>query len=228
MRLKKSIENAIYDRDYFHGIGSCYPKSGYETGKHEYQKRPVRFVLRKKEKGIKWLDVGCAYGILVNFALANGIDAYGVDTSEYAIQEGKKLFPKISDRLFVCDCDDVLKLFSRGYFDVVSMIEIMEHLPNPKKSLTIVSQILKKGGFMIIKTPTPANPKKERDVTHISVKPVNYWASILKQLGYKVKVPYFPDEPKYLHGWIAECWRLVLAQAHKMQYKDVWILAIKV
>ena len=228
MTLKKSIKNTTYDRDYFHGIGSCYPKSGYETGKYEYQKRPVRFILRKKGPGVKWLDVGCAYGILVNFALANGIDAYGVDVSEYAIREGKKLFPKISDRLFVCDCDGVLKLFSRECFDVVSMIEIVEHLPNPKKSLTIVSQILKKGGFMIIKTPIPANPNKERDVTHISVKPINYWASILRELGYKVKAPYFPDEPKYFHGWIAECWRLVLAQAHKMKYKDVWILAKKV
>lgn len=97
-----------------------------------------------------------------------------------------------------------------------------------KKSLTIVSQSLKKCGFMIIKTLTPANPNKERDVTHISVKAINYWVSILRELGYKVNVPYFPDEPKYFHGWIAECWRLVLAQAHKMKYKDVWILAERV
>lgn len=184
-------------------------------------------MLRKRGTGIRWLDVGCAYGFLVDFAFANGINAYGVDVSEYAIQEGRKLFPTILHRLFVCDCNHLLELFNRESFDVVSMIEVLEHLPNPEESLRIVSQVLRKGGFMIIKVPTPANPKKEQDLTHISVRSMNYWISTLRQLGYEVKAPYFPDEPKYLHGWVAEFWRLVLAQAHKMRYKDVWILATK-
>lgn len=223
--MSKAEENP-YNMSYFHGIGSCYPKEGYEIGGHKYQKRPVRYVLRKKGCPVKWLDIGCAYGILVKYAFENGIDAYGVDISPYAIEQGKKLFPEISNRLFVCGING-LRGFFKEQFDVISMIEILEHLQDPRESLRIVTKVLRKDGLVIIKTPTPRNPNSKRDVTHISVKPVSFWASSLRELNYKVKAPYFPDEPKYLHGLIAELWRMSLAYAHMIRCNDAWVLGTK-
>ncbi len=177
-----------YGYGYFHGVGSNYPRAGYENFGHSDFRYWTNFVVKSRGKRLKWLDVGCAYGFLVNYALEAGIDAWGVDVSKYAIKEGKRLFPNLSDRLFVYDCDDLLMVFKKEFFDVVSMLEVVEHLPNPKQSLAMVARILKKGGYLIISTPNGALRIIDRDVTHISIKPAEYWVESLTEIGFKVKI----------------------------------------
>ena len=49
--------------------------------------------------GKKVLVLGCAYGFLVKFLLELGVDAYGMDISEFAISQ----LPELSGRLLVGD-----------------------------------------------------------------------------------------------------------------------------
>jgi SAM-dependent methyltransferase len=190
-------QEIAYGYDYFHGIGSNYPKKGYEYQSFDHFRKIVEFVLSVRRGEIKWLDVGCAYGFLVKYAYDAGIDAYGCDVSLYAIERGKKLLPDIAERLFVCKCEDVVKQFGKESFDVVSLIEVIEHLPKPIDGLIAAYQVLKSGGILIITTPDPdLRPIDfDKDVTHISVKSFNEWTSMLKAVGFSAKAPYFFVDP---------------------------------
>lgn len=46
---------------------------------------------------------GCGWGYLVQLAVTAGYDAFGFDSSAYAINKGKILLPNIASRLFVRD-----------------------------------------------------------------------------------------------------------------------------
>src|SRR5208283_5040360 len=43
--------------------------------------------------------------------------------------------------------------FLNGYFDLVTMTHVIEHLPTPVATLKEISRILKPGGFLFIRTP---------------------------------------------------------------------------
>jgi SAM-dependent methyltransferase len=70
------------------------------------------------------LDCGCAKGSLVKFLVDLGIDAYGFDLSEHAIETTP--FPEVSERLFIVDfATEPLPLDKT--FDLVCCFDFIEH-----------------------------------------------------------------------------------------------------
>lgn len=65
--------------------------------------------------GKKLLEIGCAKGFLVKSLRDNGVDAYGIDISTYAIGECE---PEVASYVNVGDARD-LSAYSRNEFDVV-------------------------------------------------------------------------------------------------------------
>src|SRR5438045_3424894 len=72
------------------------------------------------------LDVGCAMGFLVEALRDRGIAAYGVDVSEYAISRVRE---DIRPFCSVAALPDQLPAGLPNRFDVVTCIEVFEHLP---------------------------------------------------------------------------------------------------
>lgn len=76
------------------------------------------------------LDFGCGYGLFISFLRLMKIDADGIDkTTELTID----------------------KLRSKHY-DAIFMIEVIEHLRNPRETLKKLGRSLKKGGMLYIET----------------------------------------------------------------------------
>ena len=73
--------------------------------------------------GDKVLDVGCAKGFLVKDLLAEGIDAFGLDVSKYALMNCE---PEAIGRLQIGSCDDLP--FPDGSFDAVLAINTIHNL----------------------------------------------------------------------------------------------------
>jgi SAM-dependent methyltransferase len=80
------------------------------------------------------LDYGCGKGKLVKKLLNNGINATGYD--KYS--EGSVFIGNIPNDIFK--------------FDLITMIEVIEHLSDPYSELDEVFDYLKEGGFVIIET----------------------------------------------------------------------------
>lgn len=93
------------------------------------------------------LDVGAATGFLVLEANKKGYQAEGVEISKWAADYGKK---KLKVKIFH---GDIFKSnFKKESFDVVTILDVLEHLEDPIKELKEAWRILKPGGIVYIET----------------------------------------------------------------------------
>jgi 2-polyprenyl-3-methyl-5-hydroxy-6-metoxy-1,4-benzoquinol methylase len=94
------------------------------------------------------LDVGCALGMMLQEAEAAGWEAVGVETSDFAARyamenTGCKVY---KGTLQQAD-------FAPESFDVVTLMDVIEHLPQPCALLAEVYRVLRPDGVAFIVTP---------------------------------------------------------------------------
>ena len=96
----------------------------------------------------KILDVGCGGGILSEALAKTGAQVTGIDLSEPSIdaarQHAQHQGLEIDYR--VTSAEDIAQS-QPGSFDVVTCMEMLEHVPDPEKIIAACAQVLKPGGF---------------------------------------------------------------------------------
>jgi SAM-dependent methyltransferase len=95
------------------------------------------------------LDIGCALGIYTKAFLDAGFDAYGIDISEFAIEEARKKVG--SGRLFRCNLDNSDIPFC-SEFDVFWMWDVLEHSDDPQQMLAKVTKKATRGAWLFLHT----------------------------------------------------------------------------
>jgi ubiquinone/menaquinone biosynthesis C-methylase UbiE len=136
----------FYDEDYFHGrIYADY------SAERDYRLRlfEQKLSLVRKyapERG-RLLDVGCAAGYFLEVAKERGYEVYGVEISDYIAERIDK---SLKSRVFVGQLEEAG--FQENSFDVVTMWDVLEHMPNPLQTLRETSRVLKPGGMMFVET----------------------------------------------------------------------------
>ncbi len=96
----------------------------------------------------KLLDVGAAAGFFCECAKEMGWEAQGVEPSRWLSEWGKKNFGLT---IKVGTLDDAE--FDESTFDVLTMWDSIEHMPNPVKALESAHRCMKTGGILVINTP---------------------------------------------------------------------------
>lgn len=99
---------------------------------------------------VSLLDVGCFNGFFVKKMLSLGYDAQGIDFNESAVASGRErlgLGLNISTRTI----DELTESGNR--FDVVTLFEVLEHLPDVREYLNKATALLNSGGVLILSTP---------------------------------------------------------------------------
>ncbi len=148
-------------------------------------------IKRYTNKNSSVLELGCTYGYLFKH-LKGYKNLYGIDISKHAINVSKALNSKADFQ--VMDVQDLK--FNKNTFDFVVAIDVLEHLPDPKKGIKEISKVLKPNGILILATPNPESYshriKKKKwfaynDPTHISIHNRNYWLNLLKENNFKIK-----------------------------------------
>ena len=111
----------------------------------------------------KVLDVGCLNGNLYNFIKEKrrNINSFtGIDLSEKLIELAATRFPEQVWK--VTDCHSLP--FEDNSFDVVTALEIIEHIEEPKKLIQEMMRVTRPNGSVIITTP---NNNFVKDAAHI-------------------------------------------------------------
>ena len=96
----------------------------------------------------KTLELGCSHGGFVYLMKSTGFDASGLELSPWICEYAKDMF-NIS--MYTGRLEDVG--ISDGSLDVILMMDVLEHLPDPKFTLQSISCKLTNEGLLVIQTP---------------------------------------------------------------------------
>ena len=110
-------------------------------------------------QGKRVLDVGCGGGILTESLSKAGATVTGIDLSTKALKvaELHQLESGTSVRYRLISAEDLAKEES-GSYDVVTCMEMLEHVPNPASVVEACANLCKPGGYLFFST-LNRNPK---------------------------------------------------------------------
>ena len=126
----------------------------------------------------KVLDVGCAIGMLVEELRKRGVEAYGVDISEYAIAQADE-----SVRSY-CWVGSASEPFPERY-DLIVNIEVLEHMPREAAEKAVENMCRHADEVLFSSTPFDY-----KEATHVNVHPPEYWAELFARQGFYRDVDY--------------------------------------
>ena len=109
--------------------------------------------------GKTMLDVGCGGGILAESAARRGAAVTGIDLSERALKVAQlHLLESGLPVQYALASPEQYAQTHAGAFDVVTCMEMLEHVPDPGRTVAACAQLLKPGGHAFFST-INRNPK---------------------------------------------------------------------
>ena len=112
--------------------------------------RSIRSAILQRKPAGAVLDVGCGSGNFLSCMKESGFSVFGIEPSgsgsEYAVTaHGVGIFRGM--------IDDYLATSPGVRFDVITLLNVLEHLPNPVRTLLQLRQMLTADGILIIVVP---------------------------------------------------------------------------
>lgn len=171
-----------FDEDYY--------ENGPATGKSLYQNYrwipeltiPMahHIALYCDFKNDSILDFGCAKGYVVRALRLLGYNAYGCDSSEYAISEAPK---EIEEYVYT--------EFTGHHYDWILAKDVLEHIPHESMD-DVMSKISKHCDNLFVMVPLGDGkkyniPAYELDPTHHIREDLEWWTELLVRYGFNVQ-----------------------------------------
>ena len=143
----------LYAGDYFERWGARDPAAleRVRAMKHASYRDLLRELARMRPGG-RLLDLGCAMGFLLEVAEQVGFESWGLDLNPEAVSAAKQRF---GDRVAQGELD--ASAFPGIAFDVVTLIDVLEHVPDPAALLAAVHRRLRPGGVLAAILPNAAS-----------------------------------------------------------------------
>jgi 2-polyprenyl-3-methyl-5-hydroxy-6-metoxy-1,4-benzoquinol methylase len=181
-----------------------------------------------------WLDIGCGHGeFLQALKRVGNVHAFGVEPNTYkrsaAVERGLDVqFFDLSSH--------------RKQYDVVSMLNVYSHLPNPIETLAEWKNLVRPGGMLLLQTGDTADLSADVHYRplylpdHLSFASAKIVCSILEKIGFEIKaVRKYPFVPVRAANIAKEVMKIVWpGKTSKLRYinsekyrTDMYILATR-
>lgn len=134
------------------------------------------------------LDAGCALGLLVESLRTRGVDAEGIDVSDYAIQQAHESVRQH------CRVGSIAGELPRRY-DLIVCIEVTEHMPADQAEAAIANLCRHTDDILFSSSPTDYG-----EATHVNVRPPEYWAELFARHGFLRDVDF---DASFITAWAA-------------------------
>lgn len=130
----------------------------------------LRSAVRDLPAGASTLDIGSGLGYVTYALIKHGFRATGLDISEQAVDRARRRF---GDYYVAAD------MFAwseshREQYDVVSMLELIEHVEDPVRWIEAAFRMVKPGGMLVMTTPN-RDYFVEGTVWSTDAPPVHLW-----------------------------------------------------
>jgi glycosyltransferase involved in cell wall biosynthesis/SAM-dependent methyltransferase len=174
---KHEADGGVYDRQYFETSLGPIP---YDRTHPEWLTffGAIAEHIATDIKPHRVLDVGCAKGFLVEALRDRGVDAFGIDISEYALSEVR---PDIRRFCRLASAWEPLD----GKYDLVVCIEVLEHLTEIRGRQAIAN--ICRGTSDVLFSSTPDD---FAEPTHINVRAQSWWIALFRENGFQLDLDY--------------------------------------
>lgn len=146
-RFRDEVVREMYDEGYYSGTADYSYHDERDTepfSMHVWRTRVER--LHRVVPSGNFLDVGCSFGGLMK-AASRYYAPYGIELSPYAAGHARKIFGDNVHHGTLADHP-----FPESFFSVITMVELLEHLPDPIAALGECYRLLAPGGLLLVQT----------------------------------------------------------------------------
>lgn len=144
-RLLQELEYPDYYSDCFAGYNEKLDSSLVLKQFHE----KANYFKSEFPHGGRLLDVGCATGVFLDMMKKEEWDVEGVEISEeLALYANKSFSVKVHIK------DLTREEFDCEPFDVITLFDVIEHIPDPNQMINACKNLLTNDGMLLLRTPT--------------------------------------------------------------------------
>ncbi len=134
------------ETDHFRSVDrSAYDRSVRATREASYP--PMLSRVSGFSAAGRWLDVGCSFGWLLERVESGGYRGFGLDPSLGAVVEARAAGLRVCAGIF----PETLSPEAR--FEVISLMDVLEHLANPVAAIRNVARLTADDGVLIVQVP---------------------------------------------------------------------------
>ena len=170
VRDRKNIDTTVqeeselsYSRDSVEALASTENRHFWSQIKHRLVARLMRRYLRNHS--FEHLDLGCGSGGMLKHLAAEFSDSTstGIDGYTESLDHARRNAPDA--RLLLCDITQIEPTAIGSAFDVITCLDVLEHIEEPEHVLQSVCQkLLRDDGIIIVTVPASNRLWSERDV----------------------------------------------------------------
>lgn len=182
------LNSDFYNEEYFEGTSKGGYRGRYNEIEGGEKQDLIANFLKSCFKG-PMLDVGCAFGHLCAALQKAGIDARGIDISEYSISQA---LPQVRDKVSVCDVTRGTPFKDREFPTVVAY-QTMEHIKVIDIPLVVKEICRICDEYVCIEVPTWYDDKTPDrsdsfDKSHVSFYSASFWVDQFYAEGFYLDI----------------------------------------